>query len=219
MQDFTQEMIAFWDSPTVAEARYKIHPAADWAEPTEKLMPFLLTDVVVENLGDTGFGIALEIGCGIGRLVNPMSFKFREVVGIDISPKMVEFSKDYLRDCSNTHTTLCDGTTIPLPDDSVNFAYSVIVFQHCPTHEIVSAYVKETQRVLVPGGICRFQTYLGTPTNKVCYEAAFYPSLEAFVAEFTDAGLTVLEAKQGEWHPDYLWVTARKKGQPWWWQS
>jgi SAM-dependent methyltransferase len=38
-----------------------------------------------------------------------------------------------------------------------DFAFSVIVFQHIPSREIVENYVREVNRLLRPGGLFKFQ--------------------------------------------------------------
>ena len=43
----------------------------------------------------------LEIGCGIGRILIPMSEKFQESVGIDISQEMVNVGKQKTKNNSN----------------------------------------------------------------------------------------------------------------------
>ncbi|MDA1347213.1 MAG: methyltransferase domain-containing protein [Crenarchaeota archaeon] len=44
---------------------------------------------------------ALEIGCGIGRILIPMSEKFQESIGVDISQKMVNIGKQKTKNYTN----------------------------------------------------------------------------------------------------------------------
>src|SRR6202035_5718450 len=44
-----------------------------------------------------GRDAALEIGCGPGRLMRPMSRHFREIHGVDVSEEMVRLARERLR--------------------------------------------------------------------------------------------------------------------------
>ena len=46
---------------------------------------------------------ALEIGCGPGRLMRPMSRHFVEIHGVDVSDEMIALAKEKLRDIPNAH--------------------------------------------------------------------------------------------------------------------
>ena len=100
----------------------------------------------------------LEIGCGIGRILIPMSSIFKEVIGVDVSKKMIELSKQYVDKIPNCHTYENSGSDLSLfEEDYFDFCYSYIVFQHIPKKEIIENYIKEVSRVLKTGGIFRFQ--------------------------------------------------------------
>jgi SAM-dependent methyltransferase len=45
-----------------------------------------------------------------------------------------------------------------------DFAFSVIVFQHIPSREIIENYVREVHRMLRPGGLFKFQVQ-GSPVE------------------------------------------------------
>src|SRR5438067_11785217 len=46
---------------------------------------------------------ALEIGCGPGRLIRPMSRHFGEIHGVDISDEMIAEARVKLRDIPHAH--------------------------------------------------------------------------------------------------------------------
>src|SRR5579871_6557809 len=46
---------------------------------------------------------ALEIGCGPGRLVRPLSADFAEIHGIDVSDEMIRLAHEKLAGVSNAH--------------------------------------------------------------------------------------------------------------------
>jgi SAM-dependent methyltransferase len=96
----------------------------------------------------------LEIGCGPGRLLLPMTRYFGEIHGVDISEEMVLLARDRLKDVPNAHAHVTPGSDLAMfSDDSFDFAYSYLVFQHIPGRDIVLNYMREAQRVLKAGGI------------------------------------------------------------------
>jgi SAM-dependent methyltransferase len=106
---------------------------------------------------------ALEIGCGPGRLMRSMSRHFDEIHGVDISDEMVRLAQDQLKDIPQAHAHLTPDSSLSMfADNSFDFVYSYIVFQHIPNRDVVLNYLREARRVLKPGGILRCQLR-GTP--------------------------------------------------------
>jgi len=100
----------------------------------------------------------LEIGCGVGRMTRMLARIFGQVTGVDISSEMIEQAKANVRDLENVTLVLGDGATLPtLADESYDFAFSFIVFQHIPSIEIISSYCREVRRVLRPGALFKLQ--------------------------------------------------------------
>ena len=54
---------------------------------------------------------ALEIGCGPGRLMRPMSRHFAEIHGVDVSDEMIALARERLRDTPNAHPHVTDGAS------------------------------------------------------------------------------------------------------------
>lgn len=101
---------------------------------------------------------ALEIGCGPGRLMRPMSRFFGEIHGVDISDEMVRLACDQLKDIPHAHVHVTPDSSLGMfPEDCFDFVYSYIVFQHIPTRDVVLNYLREARRVVKPGGILRCQ--------------------------------------------------------------
>src|SRR5262249_53268956 len=101
---------------------------------------------------------ALEIGCGPGRLLVPLSRFFGHVIGVDVAPEMVERARLNLAGISNARAEVCSGADLSAFDDeSFDFCYSYAVFQHIPSREAVWSYLREAWRVLKTGGILKCQ--------------------------------------------------------------
>ncbi|HEV3196316.1 MAG TPA: class I SAM-dependent methyltransferase [Bryobacteraceae bacterium] len=101
---------------------------------------------------------ALEIGCGPGRLMIPMSKHFGEIHGVDISEEMAVLARQNLARVQNAHLHVNSGSDLSMFNDCYfDFIYSWVVFQHIPSKEIVLSYLREAQRVLKPGGILACQ--------------------------------------------------------------
>lgn len=99
-------------------------------------------------------GIALDFGCGVGRLTQALAREFASCIGIDISKQMIEnaMSINKLTNCS--YEALA-GSSLPFGDGMFSFIYSNIVLQHIPRKYAVG-YLREFERVLLPGGILVF---------------------------------------------------------------
>ena len=100
----------------------------------------------------------LEIGCGIGRVLIPMCDYFGECIGIDVSPEMVQQSQKYIENLPNCKILENNGTDLSMfADNSFDFCFCYIVFQHIPEKKIVEQYIKEVSRVLKSNCLFRFQ--------------------------------------------------------------
>ena len=108
----------------------------------------------------------LEIGCGIGRLLIPMSESFGQVIGVDISSEMIHKGKKHLENIQNCQIFENNGIDLSeFSDNYFDFCFSFIVFQHIPEKKIVEKYISEVSRVLKPNCLFRFQVR-GTITSK-----------------------------------------------------
>src|SRR6185369_17011653 len=100
----------------------------------------------------------LEIGCGAGRITRALAEVFGEVHVVDVSGEMVERARQALEGIPHAHVYQNNGADLSVvPEVPFDFAFSVIVFQHIPSREIVENYVREVHRRLRPGGLFKFQ--------------------------------------------------------------
>jgi SAM-dependent methyltransferase len=158
---------------------------------------------------------ALEIGCGPGRLLRPMSRYFGQTHGVDISDAMIAIAKEKLRDVPSVFPHAIGGSDLKLfPNEHFDFVYSYAVFQHIPSAEVVFSYLRETVRVLRPGGVARLQLN-GLPAAGTPQASRTYTTWEgvrvgaAEIHAFTREHGVELLALTGI-DSQYMWTTWRK---------
>lgn len=97
--------------------------------------------------------VVLEVGCGYGEWMIPLSPMVSRIFGVDIheAPLAVGRTACQDRDVANVTFVLGDGTTVPFPDGSFSLVYSISVLQHLP-RSIVYGYLLESMRVAQEGG-------------------------------------------------------------------
>src|SRR4030042_4308869 len=72
---------------------------------------------------------ALDFGCGVGRLTRAMSKYFKEVIGVDISQKMISLAKAHNLKCKNCRFVLNEKDDLSLfKSNSFSFIYCVRTF-------------------------------------------------------------------------------------------
>lgn len=104
-----------------------------------------------------GRGLALDFGCGAGRLSRALARHFERVIGIDVSASMIEAARRLNADVPNAEFRENASPRIErIADASVDFVFSHITLQHIPP-ELAEGYVAEFFRVLAPGGVAVFQ--------------------------------------------------------------
>jgi SAM-dependent methyltransferase len=156
---------------------------------------------------------ALEIGCGPGRLMLPLSRNFGEIHGVDVSGEMVALAREQLAHIPHAHVHLTDGADLPqFADESFDFICSYAVFQHIPDREIILDYLREIRRVLKPGGIFRGQfndlPHMGDESPNTWTGCRFScADIRSFTRE-NQLDLLDLSGRDTQ----YLWTTWRKRG-------
>jgi ubiquinone/menaquinone biosynthesis C-methylase UbiE len=104
---------------------------------------------LIKELEGRSFKTLLDVGCGNGIFLSMVLNKFDvEVSGIDISPGMIEKSKELLD--SRADLKVGDSEHLPWNDGSFDVVTCSASFHHYPNPELV---LKEMRRVLRPDGI------------------------------------------------------------------
>lgn len=111
---------------------------------------------VIDRLGDfaelTPEMIVADVGTGTGFVAAGIAPRVAQVIGIDISERILEVARSNLADLGIDNVDLREGdiTALPLPDDSVDAAFANMVLHHA---EDPVAMLNEMARVVRPGGV------------------------------------------------------------------
>ncbi len=109
--------------------------------------------------------LALDFGCGAGRLSRALAGHFTRVIGVDVSASMIAAARELNADVSNVEFRENASPSIDgIADASVDFIFSHIVLQHIP-QALALDYVAEFFRVLAPGGVAVFQFVDGSDNS------------------------------------------------------
>ncbi len=107
------------------------------------------------------FDRALDFGCGVGRLTQALCKYFNQCIGVDISYRMLQIASVH-----NLYKGKCFYILNCAPDlrifkeNSFDFIYSNIVFQHLPPRLTLS-YIQEFLRIIKRNGVIIFQITTG----------------------------------------------------------
>jgi ubiquinone/menaquinone biosynthesis C-methylase UbiE len=89
--------------------------------------PFLL-----QHLSSSSDSDALDIGCGTGTFSRLLAQRFRRVLALDLSPRMIEIAKERSGQYPNIDFQVADAETCPLPADHFGCIASIATLHHLP---------------------------------------------------------------------------------------
>ncbi len=106
---------------------------------------------------DINHGLALDFGCGVGRLTQALADHFAKAIGVDISEGMVEQARSLNKKGERCEFRVNAASDLSQFDSGVfDFVYSSITLQHIdPIYS--RTYLAEFIRILKPGGVLIFQ--------------------------------------------------------------
>ena len=155
-------MRSYWDEAARTNAVWYVDTSLDFDAPD--MERFLETGRVIvkealdaQDLAPPGRALAVEIGCGVGRVCRALSERFDRVIGLDISPEMIRRARELVPD-DRVSFEIGDGSSMgPVADSSADLVLSFTVFQHIPEVSVIEGYIREAGRVLRTGGLVVFQ--------------------------------------------------------------
>lgn len=221
--DIREKMRRDWDRRARIDPRYWVAATEEADEASYASSAEKDAEALVEGLHGRvdARGRVLDLGCGIGRLAAPLAARFGEVVGVDVSPAMIETARELHGGLSNVRFEANSGADLGAFDAaSFDLVFSYSVLPHLPP-DVVHAYFLEVGRVLRPGGWFRYQFWVGPERlladNDTLNIRVYAP--ERFRALHADAGLEVREIEPIDYFDPVLklspvWVNAQKVGEP-----
>jgi ubiquinone/menaquinone biosynthesis C-methylase UbiE len=139
-----------------------------WASGTRDLDLLMAT---ARRAGPIGTDLALDLGCGLGRVTQPLADHFERVVGVDISLEMVRLARQHSGRPNVSYALVGPESRLPLADGTVDLAVAWTVFRHM-AKPAFAQYLDELYRVLKPGGCLAFDAQIresGPPIDPAPY--------------------------------------------------
>lgn len=110
--------------------------------PIERILP---------NMGLRSEDVVADLGSGIGYFSLPIAKHVREVVSIDLEPKMLRVLSERVRERELRNVSLVRGeiTRLPIADSSIDHVLAAFVYHEVPSQE---GLVRECARTLRENG-------------------------------------------------------------------
>lgn len=153
-----------------------------------------------------GKSAILDFGCGTGRLTEFMAKDFERVIGVDISSSMIAQGKNRLKDLKNVEFLETDGNLIQLPDKSVDFVFSYLVFQHIKNRQMVENAFKEIFRILNKKGIFKVLLRSDKQQNMSSWWSGVEYNEKTAKKLYEKTGFKLLKIEYREKHAFWLWL-------------
>jgi SAM-dependent methyltransferase/uncharacterized coiled-coil protein SlyX len=219
--NFATEAFTRTDSSELVVGSYVHHEGVDYER-------WLLAGVSVRR-----GALALEYGCGPGRMMLRLAPRFARIDGIDISQEVLDVAR---RRCATLPSTprllMTDGKSVPdAAEGGYDVAYSVICLQHICVYSVRLQILEGLFRALKPGGLLTFQMgygpgharmvdyfedFVDAPgTNGVADVGVLHPGeLAGDLARigFSDAAYALTPTGPGDTHGAWIFVRALKPG-------
>lgn len=131
-------------------------------------------EVIKRVFGDTVNKSALDFGCGVGRLLIPLSKYYRQVTGVDIAPSMLlEASSNCRKFNINNVSLLESDDQLSKVCQKFDFVHSVIVLQHIPRSRGMKI-IKRLMNLTADGGIMMIHVNLTRNSSRIIKSINFF---------------------------------------------
>jgi ubiquinone/menaquinone biosynthesis C-methylase UbiE len=171
--------------------------------------------------------VVLDYGCGVGRWTLWFARQVHHVVGVDISPKMVEAARQAADQAGIHNVEHCAITGMPLPfeDGAFDLVNAIWVLRYITDDDELARSVQELCRVIRPGGHLTFVEKIAKKQPEFREHegeftgAAAYRRLEQYLSLFEGGGMTTKGSAVSSASPLY-WSyvaarnAARRRGLP-----
>jgi SAM-dependent methyltransferase len=156
-----EDMRAFWNAKAEENPLWYVASNLEYSSPDEQRFWESGEEEVAAALAESevkGGDLAVDIGCGVGRLSRALAARFARVEARDVSTRMAELAAKNLAPLGNVSVRAIPGDgVLDLPGGCADFVLSLQVFQHIPSAAITLSYIREAGRILKPDGVFVFQ--------------------------------------------------------------
>jgi len=124
--------------------------------------------------------VALDFGCGIGRITRQLARYFKKCYGVDISENMIARAKKLNSSLLNCEFVINTKDNLAVfSDNYFDLIYSKLVLQHLPDKKLIKNYISEFVRTLKKKGLLMFQLPCYVPlSEKIQLRPGFYKVLK-----------------------------------------
>lgn len=156
-------MERFWDARAREDPFYFVDSRLEYGAPDERAFWAGGEEALTSLLGALGVQlssnqVAVDIGCGLGRMTRALAARCARVLAIDVSGEMLARARRLNSQLDNVEWVHGDGKSLwPIEDSSADVCFSHVVFRHIPDPAVTLGYVREMGRVLLPGGFAAFE--------------------------------------------------------------
>ncbi len=91
----------------------------------------------------------LDLGCGLGGFTRRLSPWADRVIGLDLSPVMIERARMYSSECRNVEFIVADALEWAWPEGELDCVISIATLHHIPLQQILPLVAKAIR----PGGV------------------------------------------------------------------
>ncbi|MEW6156974.1 MAG: class I SAM-dependent methyltransferase [Verrucomicrobiota bacterium] len=147
----------FWAILSEPERQFGRWELEEFFRTGEREIALLLEDA--ERLGiPKERKLALDFGCGAGRLTRALAKRFERCLGVDISEPMLARARELNAQFANAEFLQNFAPHLQaIGPREFDFIYTHLVFQHLPKASLVLGYIVEFLRLLKPQGLLVFQ--------------------------------------------------------------
>lgn len=169
---------------------------------------FIFDDTLIKSAyPDFANVTILDIGCGIGRMIEFMAKDFKKVIGTDISSEMIRQGEERLKNFKNVKLLENDGETLPLPRASIDFVFSYWVFKHVKTKQMVKRNFQEAYRVLKPNKLFKAAIRSKKPVSRESWWSGIQFDETSAKELYEDTGFSLLKQSYiPESYDFWLWL-------------
>ena len=102
-------------------------------------------DAIVPHMCLDEKSFVLDVGCGTGILFSLLA-KAQPIIGVDMSIKLLQKAKRYIKKISNAHVICADSDYLPFQNNVFNIVFAITLLQNIPNPLATLEEIKRTSK-------------------------------------------------------------------------